>query len=1003
MQNKKIISTFAILLTLSCAYQLSFSWFAYRFEQKAEVFAQQKQDSIAQATPNLRQEELNTAKKYWKDYFLKQNAATEIYPVTGATYQECKLREINLGLDLQGGMSVTLEVSIPDLILQLSENSQDSRFKTAFELAETRTKTGNTDFITAFAQTWQETSAGASLIDIFHNYNQKDKFQAGISDAEVIAIIRQEAINALDGTEKIIRTRIDQFGVSQPLIQKQFSAGRIQIELPGVKDKERVRKILQSTANLEFYESLDAKDVLNSIAELDKALSVQWYPNYRDSVDRAASAPKQKAKKSDIALDSLNIEQDLASADELETMEKEDPFSGVDKGKYAPIFSKFLPSQGGPILGIAKVADTAQLNSLFQHSTAKNFLPKNVSLIWDGKGVIDINGFPTGEIQLYAIQREKNQALIDGKTILDAYASLDPMTGKPTVNMVMDNNGRRIWKEVTTKKLGKFIAITLDNKVLSAPVVSSVIPDGRSVINGSFSYDEAKDLSSILKAGALPVPAKISAENFVGPSLGAENINASMISFAVAIALILLYMIAYYGKAGIATNVALLLNLFLLLGVLVSLGATLNLPSIAGLILTIGMAVDANVLIFERIREELAKGKALAESIADGYKNALWSILDANITTTLTGVVLLLFGMGPIKGFAVTLLIGIGTSLATGIFVSRFIFDSWLDRKKEISFATPLTKGLFKNINFDFVGKRKIFYALSLGLIVLGAVSLFTRGLDYGVDFAGGRKFKVKFEQGINENALREALAKTFTDERGLPMTPEVKQVEDNKHAFITTKYLINQSTASTDSLVEAKLMEGLSQVVGKNMAQVESVFLVDAAVSNEMKTSAWFAVIGALLVIFLYIAIRFRKWQFGFGALAALSHDVLLVLAVFSVAQGWLPFSLEIDQNLIAALLTVVGYSINDTVVVYDRLREYQITNSNSAENFNQALNSTLSRTINTSLTTLLVLMVILFFGGESIKGFVFAMTVGVIVGTYSSVFIASPLVWDALHRNKK
>ena len=998
MKNKGIIQFFAIVLALACLHQLSFTFFAKRFEQQAEVYAQHQIDSLK----NLGEADFEGSLSYWKDIYLKENGHQVAYPIFGFSYLECKDKEINLGLDLQGGMSVSLEVSMSDLLKQLAGQKDHPHFVNTLKKTELEIGRNNKDFITLFAENWQKEYPSEKLVEMFYHYNQKEKFPLTLTNEEVVAVLRQEAVRALDGTEQVLRSRIDQFGVAQPVLQKQAVTNRIHVELPGVKDKQRVRKLLQATANLEFYEALDSRELANNLGQLDQALSVQLYGNYRDSLDQAFRNPavKETAKKETSTTQEQQLEEgaidDLNLAQE-NSIDQEDFLAQVDQQKYAPLLSRLGVNQQGPVVGYAKIADTAKINSLLQSNLSKQFLPRNVEWMWDAK-VMNSHQKESSYIALYAISKEKNQPLIDGKTIVEASVSLDPISGKPAVSMNMDSNGRRIWKDVTTRKLNKFVAITLDNRVLSAPVISSVIADGRSQISGSFSYAEAQDLVSVLRAGALPVPAKIMAENYVGPSLGAENIESSLISFLVAIALVLVYMIFYYGKAGLITNFALLFNLFFLVGFLVTLQATLNLPSIAGLILTIGMAVDANVLIFERIREELKKTKDLAQAIAQGYKNAIWSILDANITTALIGIILLMFGMGAVKGFAITLLIGIGTSFFTGVFLTRLFFEKMLSSKQNITFSAPWSQNLFNNIYVDFVKSRKIFYGVSLIFIVIGIFGFFTKGINYGIDFSGGRKFKISFEEPVSENAIRNALS-NLSDEQGKNFSAEVKKVEDDQHFFITTKYLIDDVSAESDAKVEKKLMEGLSKLLSLDRIHIDSMFLVDSTISEEMKTSSWVSVIGALIIIFLYIAFRFRKWQYGLGALLALAHDVCIVLAVFVWAEGFLPFSLEMDQNLIAALLTVVGYSINDTVVVFDRLREFKVFDQKKIDEklLNQALSSTISRTLNTSLTTLLVLLVILIFGGESIKGFVFAMTVGVFVGTYSSLFIAAPAVLDS------
>jgi SecD/SecF fusion protein len=824
-----------------------------------------------------------------------------------------------------------------------------------------------------FDDAWKSQVAGQEkdkLWRIFHNMEQKDLFPAQSSDDEILAILANEAETAIDNTENIIRKRIDQLGVAQPNVQK-LQNGRILVELPGIDDRERARKQLKSTANLEFWETYFNDEVIGQLSEANAAIGKSLNPELFAE---------------DAAPDStLTIEQRQAKN---------------------PLFASFQMelTRRSAIVGYAQVSDTNRVNDLLKRTEAREAIGANLRLLWDAK--------PTSNIaSLYAIKDEsgKGRAVLSGKSIIDARVSYDEI-GDVVVSMTMDSEGGAIWGDMTEKcaaENNRAVAVVLDNLVFSAPNVQSAITNGRSQISFGNQQSaeqkliEAQDLSGLLKAGSLPAPARIVDEVSIGPQLGEANIKAGLSSFIIALLVVLAYMIFYYKGAGVVSNIALIANLFFLIGALASLGAALTLPGIAGIVLTIGMAVDANVLIYERIREEMRHGKGLALAVKDGYTKAYSAIIDANITTLLTAFVLYSFGSGAIRGFATTLIIGIFTSLFSAIVLTRLIFFSRLEKKKNISFSSKITANWFTNINIDFIGKRRLMYILS-GLIILGgSYSLYDRGLNYGVEFTGGSTFDISFTAPINADSVRSALAVSFTEEDGTRGNPLVQTKETNQKLRVMTNYMIDSQSVSVDEDIQNALYSGLSSLGlerGTNYS-IDMYNKVDSTISDDFRAGAKKATMFSFLIIFLYIVFRFRKWQYGLGALIATAHDVLIVLSVFSIFWGILPFTMEIDQAFIAAILTVIGYSINDTVVVFDRIREYIGLYSGKRDDrtlVNDALNSTLSRTINTSLSTFVVLFTIFTFGGDNIKGFVFALMVGVVVGTYSSIFIATPSVLD-------
>ncbi len=1030
MQNKGAIWLFTILLALACLFQISFSFVTSSFEGKAKEDAAYRVDSVRAARGGeLTMLEESTLMDRYESQFLTNNANTEIYPLLGYTYQESKEKQINLGLDLAGGMSVTLEVSIPDLIINLSNNVENEQLQTAISQAKEQRKDSQDDFVSLFAEAWEDNYPEGKMATIFHSRDNKERFPREASNEEIIEILREESRIAINNTEKILRTRIDKFGVTQPTIQKQQFSGRILVELPGVKDKDRVRKQLKSTANLEFWNTYENAEVIGFLDQANTALSTYYSPELEegstdidesvvnDSADVAVPDPTidpetgEKIVPDSAVQEEMTEEQllglDESSNDSLNGALGEE-LSEAEQLKRIPLFSKLNPSisqQGQPnqgsVVGFSQLSDTAAVNKMLKEEVVQDILPNDLRLLWSAAPD------PRGNVmRLYAIKVDTrdNKAPLDGSVIVDASQQYD-ITGQVEVSMLMNSEGARAWKEITrvasSQNPKKTVAIVLDNYVYSAPVVQSEIPTGQSSIsmgqgNRNDQIQEALDLSNLLKAGALPAPANIVDESVVGPSLGQQNIDDGLMSFIIALVVVLFYMIFYYRGAGLVSDIALVANLFFLIGALASLRAALTLPGIAGIVLTIGMAVDANVLIYERVREELRNGRSVKAALKDGYSKAYSAIIDANLTTLLTAIVLVTLGSGPIKGFATTLIIGIFTSLFSAIFITRLIFDSRLNKGKSISFWMGWSKEILTKTKIGFIEKRKVAYIVSAIAIVISIGSIATRSLNFGVDFTGGRTYTVKFDQNAELGEIRSTLANAFSDEQGNKLEPEVKTFGSSNQVKITTKYLVDDDSQDADGRVESALTGGLDGL-NDPYTIIESR-KVDPSISDDFQTSSTSAVLFSLLIIFAYIVFRFRKWQYGVGAIAAMFHDVIITLGIYSLLYGRLPFSLEIDQAFIAAILTVVGYSINDTVIVFDRIREYLTEHRKEGMSvvINKALNSTLSRTINTSMTTFVVLLIIFIFGGESIRGFIFALMIGVVVGTYSSLFIASPLVVD-------
>ncbi len=975
MQNKGLIKLFAILLGLISVYQLSFTYFTKKVEGKASKYAKLHGKDA---------KEVISLERAYLDSIANKPVVFNKF-----TYNDIKDKAINLGLDLKGGINAVLQVSVKDILVGLANNSKNTKFRQALDAATKAQKNTDDTYLNSFFKEFEKIGGDVKLSDptIFGNKALRDKINFKLSNAEVKPILAEEVENSVNTALVVLRSRIDKFGVTQPSIQRIGKSGRILIELPGAKDIDRVKKLLQSTAELQFWEAYSNADVQNFFfAANDKLAAILKAETPTTETDTT------KTKEDELG-DLLGSEND-----------------SIKTATTKNLFSVLLPNvaqnqnQITSLVATARVADTAKVNKYLKMPAIKALIPneiKYVKFLWDAQ---PRNG---GEVvDLYAIKgNRQNKPEIEGDVIATASQEFSQF-GKPEVSMSMNSRGTKDWARLTAANVGKHVAVVLDNYVHSAPTVNGAITGGRtSISGGSMTVTEAQDLANVLKAGKLPAPAHIIQDAVVGPSLGQKAIDSSMRSFVFALLLVFLWMLFYYGKAGGFADAALALNILFIFGILSAFGAVLTLPGIAGIILTIGMAVDANVIIFERIKEELNAGKSLKEAVAHGFsfKGALSAIIDANITTFLTGAILFIFGTGPVKGFAYTLMVGIVTSLFTGVFITRLLISWYLEKGKTLTFNTNITKGWFQNINYEFLRKRKIAYVISAMLILGGLVSLFTNGLNYGVDFVGGRSYIVKFENPVNSTEVATSLKAQFGD------APVVKTYGSIDQLKITTKYKIEEEGA--DDVVREALFNGVKEflpsgttiddfkVSSDNQAiGLMSSIKVEPTIADDIKTAAKWAVFGSLLVVFLYILLRFRKWQFSLGAVLAVFHDVLLVLGIFSLLYKVLPFDMEIGESFIAAILTVVGYSLNDTVVIFDRIREYAgLHKSWSFEKVvDKGLSSTLGRTINTSLTTLVVLSAIFLFGGDSIRGFMFALIIGVVVGTYSSLFIAAPIMYD-------
>ena len=991
MQSKGAIRFVAILLMLASIWQLSFTLVTNRQESKAEKYAEAKAEAAMQTAAFGKVAEgdrafyLDSIRKDENRRYIDSISSEKIY--FGYTYKDVKAKAINLGLDLKGGMNVMLQVQLKDLVKALAGGNEAPEFTQALALAQERSVNSRQDFITLFAEAWEETSNGMPLAQIFGTYEMRDKIGPESTDAEVIEVIRGESESAISNSFNVLRNRIDRFGVTQPNIQKLGNSGRILVELPGVKEPERVRKLLQGTASLEFWATYDNAEIEMYLAEANVTLA-----NLLADTDEVA-AEETAAEGEDLLAQELQQAENDAAAE-------------AAYRKQNPLFSVLQPSgaRGYACIGYAHYADTALVNKYLAMPQVKQMFPPEFKAMWSVKAsAMDPNQNIFELVAIKATSRD-GKAPLDGGVVTDARVQYGNTGGNPEVSMSMNAEGANIWARMTKENIGKQIAIVLDGMVYSYPTVNGEISGGSSQITGNFTLEEAEDLANVLKSGKLPAPATIIQEQVVGPSLGAESINAGLISFIIAFVLVLLYMVLFYQGAGLVADVALLCNVVLLFGTLVSFGAVLTLPGIAGLVLTLGMAVDANVIIYERIKEELRAGKGLSKAIADGYSNAYSAIIDGQFTTFLTGVVLFMFGSGPVQGFATTLIIGIITSVLTSVFITRIIFDDRVTKGKNITFDNKLTRNFLQNTKVDFIGKKKIAYIVSGALILISLVSIFTKGFTYGVDFTGGRTYVVRFDKPVTAEEVRAAAIVEFDG------AVEVKQFGGESQMKITTQYLVENESTEADAEVEAKLYNALKGFFASELTFAEFTSTLDnpngiissdkvgPTIANDITRNAIIAVIIALFVIFAYIAVRFKGWTWGLGGVVGLAHTALIVIGFFSLFSGILPFSLDIDQTFIAAILTIIGYAINDTVVIFDRIREYKELHPKAdfRQNVNEALNSTLSRTMNTSLTTLVTMLAIAIFGGEVIRGLAVALILGIVIGTYASIFIATPIMFD-------
>ena len=992
MQNKGLIRLFAILFGLVSLYQLSFSFFTNKVENEAKEYAKSKAD-----LDNGR-ELANLEKKYLDSI---NNLETIDLGISKFTYNDIKDKEMNLGLDLKGGINAILQVSVKEVLISLSNDSNSLVFRQALKAADEAQKNNSDNYLDLFFAEF-EIAAGNSGIklsdpEIFGTKALREKINFNKSNEEVREELQKEINSSINTAFEVLRSRIDKFGVTQPNIQRIGNSGRIQIELPGAKDIERVTKLVTSKAELQFWEVFSNAEVQNYFFTANTVVAEILKNNSPDVKESSSEKEDDIQSILDEAIDSTEIKQ-------------------KDLFTYLSVNQARSERQLSSMVAMAKVSDTAMVNRLLLDRKVLNERPnelRNVKFLWDYKSTLSTDG--SDIIALYAIKSNRNDlAPIQGDVITDAAQIFDQLNN-PEVSMAMNGRGSRLWEKLTGDNVGGFVAVVLDDYVYTAPSVKQAISGGRtSISGGSMTVEEAQDIATVLKAGKLPAAARIIQAEVVGPSLGKESIDQSTRSFILAIFLVLIWMVIYYGRAGIFANTALLVNILFIFGILASFNAVLTLPGIAGIILTIGMSVDANVIIFERIKEGLSKKKGLKQSIQEGFsvKGALSAIIDANITSLLTGIILYVFGTGPIKGFALTLIIGILTSLFTAVFITRLLIDGATEKGKNLTFNTTLSKGWFQNINIQFLRKRKIAYIISGAIILTGIFSIVSIGLKQGVDFKGGRSYVVRFDQNMNATEVANSLKDVFES------APEVKTYGSDSQLKITTVFKIDEEGNEVDEEVQKALFTGLNPYLAEGTSYddfkpgfekdgnnaIMSYIKVEPTIADDIKTSAIYAVFGSLLIVFLYILLRFRKISFSFGAVVAVFHDVLIVLGIFSILYKFMPFDMEIGQSFIAAILTVVGYSLNDTVVIFDRIREFAGIHIkwSYSEVVDKALSSTLGRTINTSLTTLLVMMAIFLFGGDSIRGFMFALIIGVVVGTYSSLFVATPVMFDT-SKNKK
>ncbi len=997
MQNKGFVKVFSVLLTLVCLFYLSFSFVTRYYSSKAVEYAAGDPTKESQFIDSL------STQKVWLGYTLKQ----------------CREMEISLGLDLKGGMNVVLELNVADVLRSLSNKNTDENFNKALDLAYARQNTSQKDFIDLFAEEYKKLDPGARLSAIFSTFELKDKITPQSSDAQVVSVIREELKSAIDNSFNVLRTRIDRFGVVSPNIQRLETAGRILVELPGVKEPERVRKLLQGSANLEFWETYDLQEVYQQLVAVDNVLAKINLTEIDSeatevAVDTTAAVVADSTSTEDLtaSADTVGVDSLLAKIEQKQP-ETQASQSKEEFAKQHPLFALLQINQyngqlaGGPVVGVANVNDMAKIDQYLNLKQVKDVLPRNLSLKWGVKAIDEKEQF----YQLYAIKvtnRDGSPAL-GGDVVTDARDDFNQQGGRTAseVSMSMNAEGAKAWARLTKENIGKSVAIILDDMVYSAPRVNDEITGGRSSISGDFTPEEAKDLANVLKSGKMAASVQIVQEDVVGPSLGQEAITAGIVSFAIALVLLMFYMCAAYGLIpGLIANGALVINIFFTMGILASFQAVLTLSGIAGMVLTLGMAVDANVLIYERTKEELRSGKNLKKALDDGYKNAFSAIFDSNLTTIITGIVLFYFGTGPIRGFATTLIIGLVASFLTAVFLTRIVYEALIAKEKikELPFTTSFTKDLLVNPTVNFLGKRKIGYLIPLALIVLGSISMATIGLNNGIDFTGGRNYIVRFDQPVQTENVRNMLGAQ------LDGAVSVITIGSSDQVRISTNYKITDSSPTIDREIESKLFEGLKPLLKEGTtidqfvdSNIQSSQKVGPSMADDIKNSAYLAVLFAMICMAAYILLRFRDVAFSAGAFASVAVTTFCIIAIYTLLWKVMPFSMEVDQTFIAAILTIIGYSINDTVVVFDRIREtiglypkrdrYQV--------INDALNSTLSRTLNTSLTTFVVVLCIFILGGNTIRSFTFAIALGVIVGTYSTLFVATPIAYEIQKRS--
>jgi len=1048
MQNKGAIRTLAIIFALIFLYQLSFTLVTKRVEKKAAKFAEAEATKLA----NGDESQMNLIKSERETYYLDSVSNVNVYNllVKKYTYREAKEREINLGLDLKGGMNVTLEVSVKDIVNALAgANATNPTFQQAMQMATERQENSEGDFVSLFGEAIQEIDPNFSLASIFL-YEFKDKgITVNSTNSDVLKVLKTESEDAINRSYQILRTRIDRFGVAQPNIQKMENSGRILVELPGIKDPKRVRKLLQGTAQLEFWETYNFSEIEQYFAEANAKLAET--KKAQKALENGETTPAEQeqveTENAETVADSTmtadttetSLAEQLEGNQEEENLSEEEALNQFQENN--PLFVYLQPSyyqnEMGQVaagatarVGMAQVKDTANINRMLAET--KNLFPRNLKFAWTVKP--ELTQDEAEYLALVALKSSRdNKCALGGEVITDARQDFG-QNNQVEVTIQMNSEGAKAWQRLTGENIGKQVAIVLDDYVYSYPVVNQEISGGRSQISGGgMTIEEAQDLANILKAGKLPAPARILEEQVVGPSLGKEAVQKGMWSMVIAFLLVLVYMVFFYNKSGLVADTALLVNVFFLFGVLACLGSVLTLPGIAGIVLTLGMAVDSNVIIFERIKEEVKAGKGIKLAIEDGYKNAYSAIIDGNVTTLITGVILIILGTGPVHSFAVTLCIGILTSLATSIFISRLIFDRMLNKEREITFSTNMTRNFLQDKNYDFIGMRKTSFIICICFFVVSLGSLAFRGMNLGIDFKGGRNYVVQFDDpnmkvetvrealaesnvNIDKNAIHQALEMREGQEIKDWSTPEVKTYGTNGQVKITTKFLIENDSPAVDSVIQVILYNNLKGLYANSLTMdqfssedetvgILSTQKVGATIASDVTRKSIIAVIVALALMFVYIAIRFKKWQYGVASLMALTQDTIIVLGMYSLFYNVLPFTMEVDQSFIAAVLTVIGYSINATVVIFDRIRENVGLRPKSSwkSNMNSAVNSTLTRSFNTSGSTLVVLLAIFIFGGDTIRGFIFALLVGVLAGTFSSVFLSSPFAYVLMKGSKK